>query len=88
MPLSERDQKFVKLLKWASDTLTARAPTIRSRTPSVMMRLLSCEGVRDILKVPDPKIPSDIQEILTTYRHLNEKARERVCVRLSKEWSP
>lgn len=84
MTLSDRDQRFVDLVKWALDRFE-HLSGLRLRTPRFVVRLLSVEGVRDLLRME--KVPDDRQSELTRFRKLRGQDRYRRAERLSKEWS-
>ncbi len=90
---AQHQADYPKLFKWAFDTFNARTETgvpQRLRTPALMVRLLSVEGVRNDLlcdEMVQGAVPRDLEVSLRCFRQLSQEGRARKAAKLLKEWS-
>lgn len=88
---SQKQADYPKLFKWAFDRFNQRTKAgvpKRLRTPDLMVRLLSIEGVRDDLQcVEEEGLPKDLVIPLRCYRQLSQDNRARKAAKFLKEWS-
>lgn len=88
MKRSQRDADYPKLFRWAFTTFNERLKNgvpLNQRTPSLMVRLLSVEGVRDDLLRDE--VPEDLDVSLRCFRSLTQENRERKATKFLKDWS-
>ena len=89
---AQHQANYPKLFKWAFDTFNKRTKggvPPRLRTPALMVRLLSVDGVRDDLQCSEMQneVPKDLYVSLRCYRQLSQDNRERKAAKFLKEWS-
>jgi len=90
--LSDRDQDFVRLFKWALATFNARLQRPvpeKDVTPTLMTSLLTVEGVRDKLFITESTtgVPRNVDRTLRDYRKLGQYDRQRKATSLFPHWS-